>query len=53
MKITKKLISYSVLFYLFDIIDYSKSNKSNPVFRITYERKYLFFGFLLTDSVSI
>jgi hypothetical protein len=50
MKITKSKISYSVLFYLLDIIDYSKSN---PVFRIKYERKHLFFGFLLTDSVSI
>jgi hypothetical protein len=32
-----------------DIIDYSKSNS---IFRIKYELKYLFFGFLLTASVS-
>jgi sugar-specific transcriptional regulator TrmB len=32
-----------------DVIDYSKSNS---VFRIKYELKYLFFGFLLTASVS-
>jgi sugar-specific transcriptional regulator TrmB len=32
-----------------DIIDYSKSNS---VFRIKYELKYLFFGFLLTASIS-
>lgn len=32
-----------------DIIDYSKSNS---VFRIKYELKYLFFGFLLTTSIS-
>ena len=32
-----------------DVIDYSKSNS---VFRIKYELKYLFFGFLLAASVS-
>ena len=32
-----------------NVIDYSKSNS---IFRIKYELKYLFFGFLLTASIS-
>jgi hypothetical protein len=45
----KKVNKLSFLSYLVDIIDYSKSNS---IFRIKYELKYLFVGFLLTASVS-